>query len=138
MGLDIVAHRGLRIATKSQDTVDFPYAYRMAEELDPWAHYAYEEEFVFRGESIQYGFGEFAEQLERLAVDAPLAFAALVESGVGDTTTFGAATSAKLAAAFAAYQPLADAHPDERFRLRYANWRRGCEMAAQGGGISAS
>lgn len=47
----------------------------------------------------------------------------------------GAGVSAKLAKDFAAYQPKADAHPDEYFRAKYAEWRRAFEAAADGGAV---
>jgi hypothetical protein len=45
----------------------------------------------------------------------------------------GAAVSAKLAADFAEHQAKADAHPDARFREKYALWRHAFEKAADGG-----
>ena len=48
----------------------------------------------------------------------------------------GASVAAKLAKDFAEYQAKADAHPDERFRDRYADWRRAFEMAADNGAVS--
>lgn len=48
----------------------------------------------------------------------------------------GASVSAKLAKDFAEHQAKADAHPDERFRDRYADWRLAFEMAANSGAVS--
>jgi hypothetical protein len=45
----------------------------------------------------------------------------------------GATVSAKLAADFAEHQAKAEAHPDDRFRDRYALWRRAFEKAADRG-----
>jgi hypothetical protein len=47
----------------------------------------------------------------------------------------GAAVSAKLAKDFADHQAKADAHQDERFRSKYAEWRKAFEMAADGGAV---
>lgn len=47
----------------------------------------------------------------------------------------GPAVCAALAADFAAHQPQADAHPDAWFRAKYADWRRACELAADGGAV---
>lgn len=47
----------------------------------------------------------------------------------------GATASAKLAADFAAHQDKADAHADERFRAKYAEFRQAFEMAADGGAV---
>lgn len=47
--------------------------------------------------------------------------------------TIGAAVSAKLARDFAAFQAQVDAHPEERFRVKYAEWRAAFECAADGG-----
>ena len=47
----------------------------------------------------------------------------------------GAAVSAKLAKDFADFQAKADAHQDERFRNKYAEWRKAFEMAADGGAV---
>lgn len=47
----------------------------------------------------------------------------------------GAVISQKLAADFAQFQEKADAHPDERFREKYAEWRKAFEMAADGGAV---
>lgn len=45
----------------------------------------------------------------------------------------GPRTSAKLAADFAAFQKKADAHEDDWFRSRYAEWRKAFETAADSG-----
>lgn len=45
----------------------------------------------------------------------------------------GTAVSAKLAADFAEWQAKADAHDDDWFREKYADWRKAFEMAADGG-----
>lgn len=50
--------------------------------------------------------------------------------------TLGTATCAKLAQDFAAFQNVADAHRDDWFRAKYADWRKACEMAADGGAIA--
>lgn len=47
----------------------------------------------------------------------------------------GASVSAKLAKDFAEFQGAADAHEDERFRTKYAEWRAAFEMAADGGAV---
>ena len=47
----------------------------------------------------------------------------------------GPRTSAKLAKDFAAFQAKADAHPDDYFRAKYADWRKAFEMAADGGAV---
>ena len=47
----------------------------------------------------------------------------------------GPRTSAKLAKDFAAYQAKADAHPDDYFRAKYADWRKAFEMAADNGAV---
>lgn len=47
----------------------------------------------------------------------------------------GAAVSAKLAKDFADFQEKADAHQDERFRDKYAEWRKAFEMAADAGAV---
>jgi len=47
--------------------------------------------------------------------------------------TIGAAVSAKLARDFAEFQAKADAHPDERFRTKYAEWRAAFECASDSG-----
>ena len=47
----------------------------------------------------------------------------------------GAKTSAKLAADFAEFQAKADAHPDDHFRSKYAEWRKAFEMAANNGAV---
>lgn len=47
----------------------------------------------------------------------------------------GAAVSAKLAADFAVYQERADAHADERFRAKYAEFRKAFAMAAYSGAV---
>lgn len=47
----------------------------------------------------------------------------------------GAAVSAKLAADFATFQEKANAHADEWFRAKYADWRKAFEMAADGGAV---
>lgn len=49
--------------------------------------------------------------------------------------TIGPIVSAKLAKDFAEFQAIADAHPSEVFRARYADWRAGFELAAQGGAV---
>jgi hypothetical protein len=48
----------------------------------------------------------------------------------------GPKTSAKLAADFKAFQEKADAHPDDWFREKYADWRKAFEMAADNGAVS--
>ncbi|WP_414616619.1 hypothetical protein [Stenotrophomonas muris] len=45
----------------------------------------------------------------------------------------GTSVSSKLARDFAEHQSKADAHPDERFRERYALWRRAFEKASDRG-----
>lgn len=45
----------------------------------------------------------------------------------------GPVMSAKLARDFAEFQVKADAHPEERFREKYADWRKAFELAADGG-----
>lgn len=47
----------------------------------------------------------------------------------------GPAVSAKLAADFAAHQERADAHKDEWWRLKYAEWRKAFEVAANSGAV---
>lgn len=47
----------------------------------------------------------------------------------------GAEVSAKLAKDFEAFQEIADAHEDEHFRTKYAEWRSAFEMAADGGAV---
>jgi hypothetical protein len=47
----------------------------------------------------------------------------------------GPAVSAKLAGDFAAFQAKADAHEDEWFRSKYADWRAAFEAAAKGGAV---
>ncbi len=47
----------------------------------------------------------------------------------------GAAVSTKLATDFADFQAKADAHQDERFRNKYAKWRKVFEMAADAGAV---
>lgn len=47
----------------------------------------------------------------------------------------GPETSAKLAKDFADLQSKIDAHPDEYFRGRCAEWRKAFEMAADGGAV---
>lgn len=49
--------------------------------------------------------------------------------------TIGPVTSAKIAKDFAAYQRKANLHEDESFRERYALWREGFELAANGGAV---
>lgn len=50
--------------------------------------------------------------------------------------TIGAAVCAKLAKDFAEYQTKADAHENLRFRALYADWRKACEFAADGGALN--
>lgn len=50
--------------------------------------------------------------------------------------TIGASVSAKLAKDFAEYQPKADAHRDDGFRSRYAEWRKAFETAQNAGAVS--
>ena len=45
----------------------------------------------------------------------------------------GAAVSKKLANDFAAFQTKADAHPDDYFKSKYAEWRKMFELASDGG-----
>lgn len=52
--------------------------------------------------------------------------------------TIGPVVSAKLAKDFAEFQSAADAHPNPIFRTRYADWRAGFELAAQGGAVKFS
>jgi len=47
----------------------------------------------------------------------------------------GASVSAKLAKDFADFQPKADAHEDDRFRMKYAEWRQAFEMASDSGAV---
>jgi hypothetical protein len=47
----------------------------------------------------------------------------------------GPTVSAKLAADFAAHQERANAHPDEWWRSKYAEWRKAFEVAADGGAV---
>jgi hypothetical protein len=47
--------------------------------------------------------------------------------------TIGTTVSAKLAKDFADWQEKADAHEDEWFREKYADWRKAFEMAADNG-----
>lgn len=47
----------------------------------------------------------------------------------------GAEVSAKLAKDFAEYQSKADAHPEEYFRAKYAEWRKAFEMASDDGAV---
>lgn len=49
--------------------------------------------------------------------------------------TIGPKVSAKLAKDFADYQTKADAHEDEYFRSKYAEWREAFEMAANNGAV---
>ncbi len=48
----------------------------------------------------------------------------------------GTAVSKKLAADFAKFQAKADAHPDDWFREKYADWRRAFEAAAEDGCVT--
>lgn len=48
----------------------------------------------------------------------------------------GAAVAAKLAKDFADFQDAADKHEDQRFTLKYAEWRKAFEMAADGGAVT--
>lgn len=48
----------------------------------------------------------------------------------------GAAVSAKLAKDFAEFQQAADQIEDERFRAKYAEWRKAFEMASDAGAVS--
>jgi hypothetical protein len=47
----------------------------------------------------------------------------------------GTETCTKIAADFAKFQPLADAHVDQWFRDKYAEWRKAFELAANGGSV---
>lgn len=47
----------------------------------------------------------------------------------------GPKTSAKLARDFAEFQAKADAHEDEWFRRKYAEWRKAFELAANDGAV---
>lgn len=47
--------------------------------------------------------------------------------------TIGPVVSAKLAKDFADFQEKADAHTDEYFKTKYADWRKAFDMAADGG-----
>lgn len=49
--------------------------------------------------------------------------------------TLGPVVCAKLAGDFAEHQDKADAHKNERFRAKYAEWRAAFELAADGGAM---
>lgn len=49
--------------------------------------------------------------------------------------TLGTAACVKLAKDFAEHQGKADAHGDERFRMKYGEWRAAFELAADGGAM---
>lgn len=114
---------------------------------------AYRERMGIRAGSYS-GYGYWREQLAELA-----GYPAMAYEGEDPSHTSGASmlpygpfhelidfsdcegsigplASAKLAQDFADFQPLADAHADERFRDLYAQWRAAFEMAAQGGAVS--
>lgn len=50
--------------------------------------------------------------------------------------TIGAKVSAKLADDFAKFQPQADAHPEEWFRSKYAEWFQAFNVASDAGAVS--
>lgn len=99
------------------------------------------------------GYGQWREQLAALAGyakstfdgESPSHFYGACEAFFGPfhelinfsdcEGTIGPVISAKLALDFAAFQARADAHPDERFRLLYQQWRRAFDMAAIGGAV---
>ncbi|MBT2142733.1 MULTISPECIES: hypothetical protein [unclassified Rhodanobacter] len=132
---------------------DFP---GRADDIDESVAYVPSDSFDFRAGSYR-GYNQWREQLAELA-GYPIG--EYVQCGVttesrcvgfwnGETGPFselinfadnegviGASVAAKLAKDFAEYQAKADAHPDERFRDRYADWRRAFEMAADNGAVS--
>lgn len=149
MGLDVTAYRGLVRAVESETTVCF---YRneafpgRADEIedgtasdgpdDPGTgtHYTYGATHWFCAGSYS-GYNRWRSALDALRGVDSAAFEELIWFSDCEGT-IGTAVSAKLAADFAAYQPKADAHPDDYFRRKYAEWRHAFEMAADGGAVS--
>ena len=132
---------------------DFP---GRADDINELLAYVPQEYFAFHAGSYG-GYNQWREQLAELAgypMGEYVRFGVKSESRCvacwnGEQGSFselinfadnegviGTAVSAKLAQDFAEHQDKADAHPDERFRDRYADWRRAFEMAADSGAVS--
>lgn len=155
MGLDCTAYRKLKkIGPVAADDYgahtftrldkDFP---GRADEIEEGTAYECAETFGWRAGSYS-GYNAWREMLGDLVgveaprdgrefhappVDAP--FAPLLNFSDCEGT-LGTATCARLAADFAAHQAKAGAHEDDSFRQQYADWRKACEMAADGGAIA--
>lgn len=152
MGLDITAYsRMTRVGCAEDDCYPAPHVRvyinpdfpTRADDLQDGC-YTFDEEFDFRAGSYS-GYNNWRDALARFAgyESARACF-----DGSHDADPFGAlicfsdcegaigaATSAKLAADFAAFQDKADASDDDWFREKYADWRKAFEMAADGGAV---
>lgn len=131
---------------------DFP---GRADELKDKHPYSYARSFGFRAGSYS-GYNEWREELAKMAGYPKVATVthrgAVMLYGEGASLagkgpffelihfsdcegTIGAAVASKLSQDFADFQSAADAIPDEWFRSRYADWRKGLEMAANNGAV---
>lgn len=119
--------------------------------------YSYTEFFGFRAGSYG-GYNAWREQLAEMAgyPKTPVVRFGRIEEHLSSATCWNGATgpfselinfadnegaigpvvAKKLADDFAAWQEKADAHPDEWFRMKYADWRKAFEMAADNGAVS--
>jgi len=166
MGLDITAYsniREIRPAMQDEDTDHGETKFWINKDflgredgIKEKTIYAYEDSHGFRAGSYS-GYGIWRNKLAELA-GYPLAeenffgFKRMTHSGgawaategpfwelinfADNEGTIGPVVSAKLAKDFAEFQAKADAHPEEWFRERYADWRKAFDLAAQNGAVS--
>lgn len=157
MGLDITTYRKLEkqpVPEDRHDTVlfwarentDFP---GRIEGVEHGAFYSFAEEFRFRAGSYS-GYNVWREQLAELAGYPQVGAHKPYSTGAWESTSgpfwelinfadnegvIGPVVAKKLARDFAEHQSKADAHPDQYFRVKYSEWRRAFEMAADGGAV---
>lgn len=127
-----------------------------ATDVDASIAYAYADSFGFRAGSY-IGYNQWRNELAKLAGYEAIPYSTFGEPEqlrfdaaawkatdghfwelicfADNEGVIGTAVSAKLAADFAAHQAKADAHPEDWFRNRYADWRRAFEMAADSGAV---
>jgi len=150
--IDPVTREPLEYAFKAYLNPDFP---GRADEIIDRAIYTSEDSMGLHAGSYS-GYNHWREQLAELAGYIPEDYEQFgrarksycmpcwngAEGPFAELINFsdcegviGCSVSAKLAKDFADFQHKADAHEDERFRMKYAEWRCAFEMAADQGAV---
>lgn len=152
MGLDITAYRQLKPVECGDEggcLEDHAHVYGNGdnfpgrdEGVTPGC-YMFVGEHAFRAGAYS-GYNRWREQLAELAGYTPeeawsdaakgKPFYELVNFSDFEGT-IGPVVAMRLAADFAAFQEKADAHEDEYFREKYAEWRKAFEMASDNGAV---